>query len=91
MCSAVSKRGETLASTIKAANYIGLGWIRAGYESDIPVADLIELHRQTGVRFSYGLGSGGTDLARLLDGASALAAADALLALEGLNEPTIGA
>ena len=86
-CSAVSRRGEDLASTIKAARYIGLGWVRAGYESDIPVADLIELHRRAGVRSSYGLASGGTDLARLLDGARRLAAADALLALEGNNEP----
>ena len=87
VCSAVSRRGENLASTIDAARYIGLGWVRAGYESEIPVADLIELHRRTGVRFSYGLMSGGTDLARLLDGARRLAAADALLALEGPNEP----
>jgi hypothetical protein len=87
VCSAVSRRGEDLANTIKAARYIGLGWVRAGYESDIPVADLIELHRRAGVRSSYGLASGGTDLARLLDGARRLAAAEALLALEGNNEP----
>jgi hypothetical protein len=57
VCSAVSRRGESLAGTIRAARYIGLGWIRAGYESDIPVADLIEIHRRVGVRFSYGLAS----------------------------------
>jgi hypothetical protein len=85
--SAISRRGETLAETIKSAKYIGLGWIRAGYESDIPVKDLIEVHRQAGVRFSYGLGSGGTDIPRLLDGARQLAAADALVGIEGLNEP----
>ena len=85
--SSVSTRGEALPNTIKAAKYIGLGWIRAGYEGNIPVTDLIELHRQTGVRFSYGLGSGGTDIPRLLAGARQLAAADALLAVEGPNEP----
>lgn len=85
--SAVSRRGETLAQTINAAKYIGLGWIRAGYESDVPLSDLIALHRQTGVRFSYGLLSGGTDIPRLLTGARQLAAAGALLALEGNNEP----
>ena len=85
--SAVSQRGETLQATIRAARYIGLGWIRAGYESDIPVEDLIALHRQTGVRFSYGLMSGGTDIARLLSGARQLAQAGALLAIEGNNEP----
>jgi hypothetical protein len=64
-----------------------LRWIRAGYESDIPVSDLIALHRRTGVRFSYGLMSGGADLPRLLQGARQLASAGALLALEGNNEP----
>ena len=67
--------------------YLGLRWLRVGYESNIPVADLLELHKQTGVRFSYGLMSGGTDIARLLAGARQLASAGALLALEGNNEP----
>ena len=85
--SSISRRGETLQDTIHAARYIGLGWIRAGYEGDIPIQDLLELHTQAGVRFSYGLGSGGTDIPRLLAGARQLAAAGALLALEGPNEP----
>lgn len=85
--SAISRRGESLAETAKAVQYIGLGWIRAGYESDIPVKDLVDLHKQTGVRFSYGLMSGGTDISRLLEGARQLAAADALVAIEGNNEP----
>ena len=85
--SAVSRRGETLTQTIQSAKFLGVRWVRAGYESDLPVADLIELHRQTGVRFSYGLMSGGTNLVRLLDGARKLAAANALIALEGNNEP----
>jgi hypothetical protein len=87
VCSAVSRRGEKLPKTIEAAKYLGLRWLRAGYESDIPVADLTELHKGTGVRSSYGLMSGGADLARLLDGARRLASAGALLALEGNNEP----
>ncbi|HBO46060.1 MAG TPA: glycosyl hydrolase [Planctomycetaceae bacterium] len=86
-CSAISRRGEKLASTIEAVKYLGLRWLRVGYESNIPVADLIELHDQTGVCFSYGLMSGGTDIARLLAGARELASADALIALEGNNEP----
>ena len=85
--SAVSRRGETLQNTVRAAKYIGLGWIRSGYEGDIPVKDLIDLHDQTGVRFSYGLLSGGSDLPRLLAGARQLAQAGALVALEGPNEP----
>lgn len=85
--SAVARRGERLTNTVNAARYLGLRWIRAGYESEIPIADLVALHRQTGVRFSYGLMSGGTNLDRLLSGARQLAAAGALLALEGNNEP----
>ncbi|HEY3411926.1 MAG TPA: glycosyl hydrolase [Armatimonadota bacterium] len=84
--SAVSRRGEDLAHTAEAVKYTGLRWIRAGYESDIPLADLLELHRQAGVRFSFGLMSGGSDLARLLDGGRRLAARGALLAFEGANE-----
>jgi len=85
--SAVSRRGETLEQTVTAARYLGLRWFRSGYESRVPVSDLIELHRQTGVRFSYGLLSGGADIETLLDGARQLAAAGALLAVEGNNEP----
>ena len=47
----------------------------------------LDLHRQTGVRFSWGLVSGGTDLKKLIETARHLAAADALLAFEGNNEP----
>ena len=85
--SAVSRRGERLDRTAEAVRFLGLRWIRSGYESDVPVDDLLELHRRTGVKFSYGLLSGGADLERLLSGARRLAAAGALLAIEGNNEP----
>ncbi len=85
--SAISTRGETLENTIKEAKYLGLGWIRSGYEGNVPIQDMIELHLQTGTRFSYGLLSGGTDIPRLLEGARQLARAGALVALEGPNEP----
>lgn len=85
--SAVCVRGENLESTIEATRFLGLRWYRLGYESDIPVSALLELHRQTGVRFSYGLQSGGADVERLLRGARELAAEDALVAIEGNNEP----
>jgi len=85
--SAVSRRGERLDRTAEAVRFLGLRWIRSGYESDVPVDDLLELHRRTAVKFSYGLLSGGADLERLLSGARRLAAAGALLAIEGNNEP----
>jgi hypothetical protein len=85
--SAISRRGESLERTIECARYVGLRWFRSGYESGVPTEDQIEVYRQTGARFSYGLLSGGSDTARLLDGARKLAAAGALLAIEGNNEP----
>lgn len=85
--SAVSTRGESLKKTIEIMKYLGVRWIRSGYEGNVPVADLIEVYRQAGVRFSYGLLSGGTDIDRLLKGGRELADAGALLAFEGLNEP----
>jgi len=85
--SSISKRGETLEQTAKAIKYLGIRWIRTGYEGGIPVKDLILLHKQTGIKYSYGLLSGGTDLSRLLENGKMLSAANALLAFEGLNEP----
>ena len=86
-CSSLTGRGETLEGTIQALKYTGLRFIRCGLEDRISVRDMIELHRQTGARIAYGLLSGGTDLARLLNEARPLASAGALLALEGNNEP----
>jgi len=85
--SAVSRRDEILSKTIECVKYLGIRWIRSGYESNVPVEDLLELHRQTGVVFSYGLLSGGNDINRLLEGGRALARNRALLAFEGPNEP----
>lgn len=85
--SAISKRGESLQKTIELINFTGIRWIRSGYEGNIPISDFIQLHQETNVLFSYGLLSGGTDIPRLLEGGKQLAAAGALLAFEGLNEP----
>ena len=85
--SSISKRGETLTKTIDAAKYLGIRWIRTGYEGDIPLTDLLQLHQETGMKYSYGLLSGGTDIPRLLQNGKVLANSNALLAFEGLNEP----
>ena len=85
--SAISVRGESLTRTIECAKYLGMGWFRTGYESGVTTEDQLRLHREAGVRFSYGLGSGGNDIARLLAGPRVLARADALVAIEGPNEP----
>ncbi len=85
--SAISKRGEDLEKTSEAIAYTGIRWIRTGYEGDIPMEDFLALHKSTGVKFSYGLLSGGTNIKRLIEGGRQLEQAGALLAFEGNNEP----
>jgi hypothetical protein len=85
--SAIDQRGETLQNTIDCVKYLGIRWFRSGIEGNPPLQDFIELHKQTGARFSWCPGSGGSDLAKLVDTARQLAAASALLAFEGPNEP----
>lgn len=85
--SAIDTRGETLARTIECARYLGLRWFRSGPEGGVKPQDILELHKQTGARVSWGLLSGGHDIPRLIESAHELAAAGALLAFEGPNEP----
>ncbi|MGQ9523943.1 MAG: glycosyl hydrolase, partial [Armatimonadota bacterium] len=67
--------------------YIGVRWLRAGIEGDVSIDDYTQLHKATGVRFSWGLGSGGSDIRKLISTARQVAAAGMLLAFEGPNEP----
>ena len=85
--SAISVRGETLSKTVECARYLGARWFRAGIEGNVPITEFIQLHQQTGLRFSWGLGSGGTNIARLIETGRQVAAVGALLAFEGPNEP----
>lgn len=85
--SAINQRGESLAKTIECAKYLGIRWFRSGIEDCRDVGVYVEFHRQTGARFSWSPGSGGSDLQRLIATARELAAADALVAFEGPNEP----
>ncbi|MGH7442547.1 MAG: glycosyl hydrolase, partial [bacterium] len=85
-------RGQPLPKTIEMVKYGGFRWVRGGIEGltekgPTRLQTYLDLHRQTGVRFSWGLVSGGSDVKKLLDTARPLAKADALLAFEGNNEP----
>lgn len=85
-------RGQPLPNTVAMVKFMGLRWLRGGIEGltsggPTTVQTYIDLHQQTGVRFNWGLVSGGTDLGTLIETARQLAAADALLAFEGNNEP----
>lgn len=85
--SSISKRGEDLQHTIEYVKYLGVRWFRTGYEDNVSLDDLKRLHKATNARFSYGLLSGGNDIARLMKDATFLASEGALLAIEGPNEP----
>ncbi len=92
ICTTFPDRGQPLPKTIEMVRYAGFRWVRGGIEGlsesgPTTVQTYLDLHRATGVRFSWGLVSGGTDLDKLLATARRLAAADALLAFEGNNEP----
>jgi hypothetical protein len=85
-------RGQPLPRTVEMVRYGGFRWVRGGIEGltahgPTTLQTYLDLHRQTGVRFSWGLVSGGTDLPKLLETGRELARADALLAFEGNNEP----
>jgi hypothetical protein len=85
-------RGQPLPKTIEMIKYAGFRWVRGGIEGltdggSTTLQTYLDLHRQTGVRFSWGLVSGGTDLKKLIATARPLAEACALLAFEGNNEP----
>ncbi len=85
-------RGQPLPKTVEMVQYGGFRWVRGGIEGltekgPTTLQTYLDLHRQTGARFSWGLVSGGTDLPKLLATGRQLAKADALLAFEGNNEP----
>ncbi len=85
--SSVSRRGEKLDKTIDNLKYTGIRWLRVGYEDNAPPADFIAAHKATGVKFSFGMLSGGRSIDRLITEGRQLAEAGALIALEGANEP----
>ncbi len=92
VCSSFPDRGQPLEKTVEMIRYCGFRWIRGGIEgltNDGPTTldTYRELHRRTRVRFSWGLGSGGSDLSKLIATAREMAKAGTLLALEGNNEP----
>jgi len=85
--SAISVRGENFQKTIECTKYLGVRWLREGIEGNVPIQQYVELHQKAGVRFSWGLGSGGSNIGKLVETARQMAAAGALLAFEGPNEP----
>src|SRR5262249_26253665 len=77
--SAINMRGENLQKTIECTKYLGVRWFRSGIEGGLPLQNFLDLHQQTGARFSWGLVSGGSDLPKLIRTGKQLAEAGALL------------
>jgi hypothetical protein len=69
--------------------YLGVRAIRDGADGNFNLMGLLLLHREAGVRVVFGPGSGARDrsLLHTIEAGRALAAAGALLAIEGPNEP----
>ena len=92
ICSTFPDRGQPLDKTVEMVKYCGFRWVRGGIEGlstngPTTLETYLELHRKTGVKFNWGLVSGGTDVKKLIETARTLAEADALIAFEGNNEP----
>lgn len=85
--SAINRRGESLDKTVECVKYVGIRWIRSGPEGGVFAQDVIDLHKKTAARVSWGTLSGGSDIPALISSAKELAAAGALLSFEGPNEP----
>jgi hypothetical protein len=85
-------RGQPYEKTLEMLRYGGFRWLRGGIEGlsetgPLTIESFLRLHREAGVKISWGLGSGISDLDRLLSTGRVLAEAGALLAFEGNNEP----
>ncbi len=85
-------RGQPIRKTIDMVRYSGFRWVRAGIEGltdkgPTTIQTFLDLHRATGVRLSWGLVSGGSNVKKLIETGKVLGEAGALLAFEGNNEP----
>ncbi|EKF58639.1 hypothetical protein QWE_15386 [Agrobacterium albertimagni AOL15] len=85
-------RGQPYEKTLAMLRYGGFRWLRGGIEglSDsgpLRIESFLRLHEEAGVKISWGLGSGISDVERLVATGRILARAGALLAFEGNNEP----
>ena len=90
--SSFEDRGQPYEKTLEMLQYGGFRWLRGGIEglSDtgpLTIDSFLRLHREAGVKISWGLVSGNGDIDRLLSTGRILAEAGELLAFEGNNEP----
>lgn len=109
--SAINSRGENVNTTKEIMQYIGARWIRTSMGGSLSgpmtlkettasgagnsIATYKQLYNEAGIRFSAGLGAGGTEanIPALISNAKKIIDAtspDILIALEGNNEPNNG-
>jgi hypothetical protein len=80
---------QSAAQLAEPLKYTGVRVIRDGADGNYDLSGLLLLHKETGVLVCFGPGSGARDesLPKSLAACKELAAAGALLAIEGPNEP----
>jgi len=94
------QHGQAAAKLVAPLQYLGVRAVRDGADQNYNMSGLILLHERAGVRVAFGPGSGASDafinratgatnnaLTATITAARQLAAAGALLAVEGPNEP----
>ncbi|MCM1177324.1 MAG: glycosyl hydrolase [Bacteroidales bacterium] len=86
--SSIDSRGESLEKTLECMQYIGARWIRSGYGAK-GYSSFDYLMENGGIKFSMAIGTGSKDgdMEKVLEAARYLKEKDALIAMEGNNEP----
>ena len=84
--SSIDTRGEVLEKTLECMQYIGARWIRSGYGAR-GFSSFDYLIENGGIKFSISVGTGTSAIDTPLEGARYLKQKDALIAMEGCNEP----
>ncbi len=84
--SSIDTRGENLEKTLECMQYLGARWIRSGYGGK-GYSSFDYLIENGGIKFSIAVGTGSSAIDVPLEAARYLKAKDALIAMEGNNEP----
>ena len=84
--SSIDTRGESLEKTLECMQYLGARWIRSGYGAK-GFDSFDYLIDNGGIKFSMSIGTGTSGFEAPIAAAKHLKSRDALIAMEGANEP----
>lgn len=87
MNSSIDTRGENVEKTLECMQYLGARWIRSGYGGESFKNFDYLLEGMPNMKFSIGIGSGENNFDHPLTAARYLKQKNALIAMEGANEP----